>query len=82
MAQSLKAEKGVLAMYAATDARQPEKWYFFEIYADEAAYQARRQTPHFQNYLQQMADMVQNKNFTAITHALLKNKGGLRFGAE
>ncbi len=82
MAQSLKAEKGVLAMYAATDARQPEKWYFFEIYADEAAYQAHRQTPHFQNYLQQTADMVQDKNFTAITPALLKNKGGLRFGAE
>jgi antibiotic biosynthesis monooxygenase len=82
MKQSVARERGVLAMYAATDAKQPEKWYFFEIYADEAAYQAHRATPHFQNYLKQTADMVQDKNFTEITPALLQNKGGLRFEAE
>lgn len=73
MAQSLKAEKGVLAMYAATEQGNPNRWYFYEIYENEAAYQAHRQTPHFP------ADMAANKESIAITPAFLMNKGGLRF---
>lgn len=79
MAQSLKVEKGVLAMYAATEQDNPNRWYFYEIYASEAAYQAHRQTPHFQDYLTRTADMAANKESIAITPAFLMNKGGLRF---
>ena len=46
-------EDGVLAMYAATKQDSPNDWIFFEIYADEAAYQAHRETPHFKDYLKQ-----------------------------
>ncbi|OAM26778.1 MULTISPECIES: putative quinol monooxygenase [Eikenella] len=79
MAQSLKVERGVLAMYAATEQGNPSRWYFYEIYESEAAYQAHRQTPHFQDYLTRTADMAANKEAVAITPALLMNKGGLRF---
>lgn len=81
MAQSLKVEKGVLAIYAATGKSNPHRWYFYEIYASEAAYQAHRQTPHFQDYLKRTADMVADKQSIAITPVLLMNKGGLRFEA-
>lgn len=47
MSDSLKLEDGVLAMYAATDAKNENRWYFYEIYASEADYQRHRQTPHF-----------------------------------
>ena len=82
MAQSLKAERGVLAMYAATEKDNPNRWYFYEIYASEAAYQSHRRTPHFQEYLKQTAHMTDNKESIAITPALLMNKGGLNFVRE
>ncbi|TNG95240.1 antibiotic biosynthesis monooxygenase [Pasteurellaceae bacterium USgator11] len=81
MQQSLQAENGVLAMYAATAKNAPQRWYFFEIYADEAAYQRHRQTPHFQHYLQTSAAMVQDKQFIQIQPMLLGNKGYLNFQA-
>ncbi|MCV4808808.1 antibiotic biosynthesis monooxygenase, partial [Escherichia coli] len=31
MVESLKVEKGVLAMYAGTDSETPKRWYFYEI---------------------------------------------------
>lgn len=79
MAQSLQAESGVLAIYAATEQNNPNRWYFYEIYASESAYQSHRQTPHFQDYLKHTADMTTNRESIAITPAFLMNKGGLRF---
>lgn len=79
MAQSLNVEDGVLAMYAATEKDQPNRWYFYEIYANDTAYQHHRQTPHFEDYLKQSANMLQDKQFIAITPNLLRNKGGLQF---
>ena len=79
MAQSIQLEPGVLAMYAATETARPHRWHFFEVYADEAAYQQHRQTPHFQHYLKETAHMLQDKHFTDITPTLLMSKGGLRY---
>ncbi|KGQ70888.1 antibiotic biosynthesis monooxygenase [Chelonobacter oris] len=79
MAQSIKVESGVLAMYAATEKDQPNRWYFYEIYADEHAYQLHRRTPHFQEYLTKSAEMLQDKQAVPITPNLLRNKGGLNF---
>ena len=81
MAQSMKVEPGVLAIYAATAQNNPSQWYFFEVYADEAAYQAHRQSPHFQDYLKRTSELLQDKSFTDITPTLLMNKGGLAFSA-
>ena len=77
MSESIAKENGVRVIYAATDKAQPNKWYFFEIYANDAAYQAHRATPHFQKYLQETEALLQDKTFIEITPTLLMNKGGL-----
>ncbi|MGB9097669.1 putative quinol monooxygenase [Erwinia sp.] len=79
MAQSIKLEEGVLAMYAVTDKANPERWYFYEIYASEEAYQAHRLTPHFKEYIEQTAEMTTFKEAIAIEPGLLRNKGGLMY---
>lgn len=78
MAESLKVEKGVLAMYAATDSETPNRWYFYEIYASEEAYQLHRQTPHFRDYLRQTAHMSASKNAIPVKPVFLCNKGGIK----
>ncbi|MCF3452960.1 putative quinol monooxygenase [Enterobacter hormaechei] len=78
MAESLKVEKGVLAMYAATDSQTPNRWYFYEIYASEEAYQLHRQTPHFRDYLRQTAHMSSSKNAIPVKPVFLRNKSGIK----
>ena len=79
MAKSIEVEDGVHAIYAATEKAVPTRWYFYEIYASDAAYQSHRQTPHFQDYLKRTADMLQDKKSVAVVPSLLMNKGGLRY---
>ncbi|HAT1621951.1 TPA: antibiotic biosynthesis monooxygenase [Raoultella planticola] len=78
MAESLKVEKGVFAMYAATDIKDPNRWYFYEIYASEEDYQLHRQTPHFRNYLRQTAHMSVSKDAIPVKPVFLRNKGGIK----
>ena len=78
MAESLKVEKGVLAMYSATDSQTPNRWYFYEIYASEEAYQLHRQTPHFRDYLRQTAHMSTSKDAIPVKPVFLRNKGGIK----
>ncbi|HDR2762445.1 TPA: antibiotic biosynthesis monooxygenase [Enterobacter bugandensis] len=78
MAESLKVEKGVLAMYAATDSQSPNRWYFYEIYASEVDYQLHRQTPHFLDYLRQTAHMSARKYAIPVKPVFLRNKGGIK----
>ncbi|CNJ02872.1 Antibiotic biosynthesis monooxygenase [Yersinia frederiksenii] len=76
---SISTEPGVLAMYAVTVKGHPEQWRFVEIYADDAAYELHRQTPHFQHYIHSTADMLQDKKLTVLANRTLVNKGGLYF---
>ena len=78
MAESLKVEKGVLAMYAATDSQTPNRWHFYEIYASEEAYQLHRQTPHFRDYLRQTAHMSARKDAIPVKPVFLRNKSGIK----
>ncbi|MED0155358.1 antibiotic biosynthesis monooxygenase [Escherichia coli] len=78
MAESLKVEKGVLAMYAATDSQTPNLWYFYEVYASEEDYQLHRQTPHFRDYLRQTAHMSASKKAIPVKPVFLRNKGGIK----
>ena len=82
MAQSIKLEEGVLAMYAAIDKANPNRWYFYEIYVSEDAYQAHRMTPHFKKYIEQTAEMATHKEAIAIKPGKLMNKGGLKYEIE
>ncbi|MBF0750933.1 antibiotic biosynthesis monooxygenase [Pasteurella sp. WM03] len=79
MAQSLKVEEGVIAMYAATMQENPNKWIFFEIYANSAAYQHHRETPHFKDYLKQTGEMLKEKSYVEIHPEFLANQGNFYF---
>lgn len=79
MSDSLKLESGVLAMYAATDAKNENRWYFYEIYASEADYQRHRQTPHFRGYIEQTSEMTTGKESIPVVPVFLRNKGTLQF---
>jgi quinol monooxygenase YgiN len=82
MGESMKVEPGVLAMYAVTRKQQPERWIFFEIYADAAAYASHRETPHFKEYLRMTGDMLVDKGHVEIENIALQSRGGLRFDAS
>lgn len=77
MVKSLSVEDGVLAMYAATDAKNENRWYFSEIYASDAAYQQHRETPHFREYIAQTAEMTTGKESIPVVPDFLRNKGGI-----
>ena len=47
---SVRVEPGVLSLYAVADKENPARVIVFEIYADEAAYKAHLETPHFLKY--------------------------------
>lgn len=82
MVQSLKIEDGVLAMYASVEKERPNRWYFYEIYASEKAYQLHRKTPHFLYYLKNTAQMTTYKNAIPVSPSFLMNKGGLDFNEK
>lgn len=82
MQQSMAKEPGVLAMYAVTLKEDPAQWRFFEIYASEAACQAHRQSPHFQQYLAQTASMLKDRKLHELDGRILMNKGSLKFVSE
>lgn len=82
MQKAMNTEQGVLVMYAVTLKDEPNQWRFFEIYQDEQAYQAHRQTPHFQHYLAETAPMVTAKSVITLQGGTLMNKGNLHFLAQ
>lgn len=79
MKQSIKKEEGVYVIYAATAIGNPNKWYFFEIYENEKAYQKHRKTAHFKKYIEQTENIIENKEFINIEGVILLNKGNLNY---
>jgi len=55
---SVRVEPGVLAIYAVAEKNSPSKLRFFEMYTDEAAYNAHRDSPHFRKYVEATKDMI------------------------
>jgi quinol monooxygenase YgiN len=55
---SVRVESGVLALYAVAVKDEPAQIRIFEIYADEDAYRAHLETPHFKKYKAATQDMV------------------------
>jgi quinol monooxygenase YgiN len=58
MEASIRVEPGVLALYAVAEKGKPTMLRFFEMYADEAAYNAHRESPHFRKYVEATKDMI------------------------
>lgn len=55
---SVKVEPGVLTLYAVAEKHRPTHITILEIYANEEAYKAHIQTPHFLKYKNGTKDMV------------------------
>ncbi|EHJ52133.1 putative quinol monooxygenase [Streptococcus macacae] len=76
---SLKEEAGVLAMYALKDHQNPQIWYFYEVYANAAAYAAHGRTKHFQTYLAETKDLLISKTLLDLENDTAVTKGQLAF---
>lgn len=57
---AVRAEPGVLTLYAVSEKERPTHFTILEIYADSAAYKAHLQTPHFLKYKNGTKDMVKS----------------------
>ena len=44
------------------DAKDGGRVFLYELYTDEAAYQAHRQTPHYHDFSTRITDRVAQKN--------------------
>jgi (4S)-4-hydroxy-5-phosphonooxypentane-2,3-dione isomerase len=51
---SEKDEPGCLRFDVIQDRDDPNRFYYYEVYRDEAALEAHRQTPHFKHYLEKV----------------------------
>lgn len=57
---AVRAEPGVLTLYAVSEKAKPNHITILEIYADEDAYKAHLKTPHFLKYKNGTKDMVKS----------------------
>ena len=71
---SISSEPGVLALYAVHDKHDAARVRVFEIYADEAAYQAHLRTPHFAKYKAAVQDIVKSLNLLETTPIALGSR--------
>lgn len=58
MADSVRLEPGVLAIYSVAEKDHPNRLHFFEIYADEAAYRSHIASAHFQKHVTTTQPMI------------------------
>jgi quinol monooxygenase YgiN len=61
MEASVRLEPGVLAINCVAEKNHPNRLHFFEVYADDAAYQSHIASPHFQKYLAATQTMILSK---------------------
>jgi quinol monooxygenase YgiN len=61
METSVRVESGVLAIYCVAEKDNPAKLRFFEMYADEAAYKAHIDSPHFRKYVEATKAMIRSR---------------------
>ena len=72
---SIRLEPGVLSLNAVAVKGQPSRVRIMEIYADEAAYRAHLEAPHFLKYKTSTAGMVKSLNLLETEPILLGSKG-------
>lgn len=74
MEASVRVEPGVLAIYAVAEKDNPAKLRFFEMYADEAAYNTHRESPHFKKYVETTKDMIKSRKLIETVPIQLSDK--------
>ena len=76
IAASIRAEPGVLTLYAVSIKNHPTQIRIFETYADQFAYEAHLQTAHFQKYKRETQGMVKSLHLIETDPILLGTKTG------
>lgn len=71
---AVRVEPGVLTLYAVYEKEHPTRVTVFEVYANEAAYKAHIQTPHFLKYKTATKDMVKSLELVDVTPIALGSK--------
>ena len=61
METSVRVEPGVLAIYCVAEKDNPNRLRFLEIYADEHAYRAHVESPHFKYYVTATQPMIRSR---------------------
>ena len=61
METAVRVEPGVLAIYCVAEKDNPNRLRFFEIYADEHAYRAHVESPHFKHYVTATRPMIRSR---------------------
>src|SRR5262245_33133481 len=74
MDEAVRLEPGVLAIYAVAEQAVPSRLRFFEIYADEAAYDAHLESAHFRKYRMTTEPMVRSRTLTETVPIHLSSK--------
>jgi quinol monooxygenase YgiN len=74
MDESIRVESGVLALYAVAEKDSPSRLRFFEVYADEAAYDAHLQSPHFRKYRATTEQMIRSRALVETVPIQLSSK--------
>lgn len=62
-------EPGCLRFDVLQDTEDPNRFFYYEVYRDETARAAHRETPHFKKYAEESADMFSGE----VKRRILKN---------
>jgi len=76
MADSIRLEPGVLAIYSVAEKDQPNRLHFFEIYASEEAYRSHIASAHFKKYAAVTQSMILSKRLIETTPVQLSVQAG------
>ena len=71
---SVRVEPGVLGLYAVSEKDNPAHITILEMYADEAAYKAHLESPHYKKYKTATKDMVKSRTLLETTPIILSAK--------
>jgi quinol monooxygenase YgiN len=71
---SIRIEPGALTLYAVSVKAHPTQIRIFETYAEQRAYEAHLQAPHFQKYKAATQDMVKSLTLLETDPILLGTK--------
>jgi quinol monooxygenase YgiN len=76
METSVRVEPGVIAIYSVAIKDSPASLRFFEIYANEAAYRAHIESPHFRKYVETTKKMILSRKLIETDPVQLSAKSG------
>ena len=73
---AVRAEPGVLALYAVSEKDNPARITVFEIYTDADAYKTHLETEHFRKFRAVTANMVKSRKLMDVVPTAMSAKAG------